>query len=117
MFDQLFNCSETVARHRSSPLLDARVRYLQHCGAVGSPRGTLRRKARELLVIIDQLNLLPEGAVPSEAIEAAAHRWAYRQPSHYKLKDAEKTKKHFILTAKQWLEFLGRLQMLATTQK
>ena len=110
MFDQLFNCSHTVARHRSSPLLDARVRYLQHCRDVGSPRGTLRRKAHELLVMIDQMNLQPEGGIRSEDIEAAARRWAYRQPSHYKLKDAEDARKHFVLAAKRWLEFLGRLQ-------
>jgi hypothetical protein len=110
MFDQLFNCSETVARHQLAPLLDARLRYLQHCQDVGSPRGTLRRKARELLVIIDQLNLQPEGAICAEDIEAAARRWAYRQPSHYKLKNAEEARTHFVRSAKQWLSFLGRLQ-------
>lgn len=110
MFDQLFNCAETVARHQSSSLLEARVGYLQHCCDVGSPRGTLRRKAHELLVIIDQLNLQPEGAIGSEDIEAAARRWAYRRPSHYKLKDAEEARRHFILAATRWLKFLGRLQ-------
>ncbi len=110
MFDQLFNCAETVARHQSAPLLEARVRYLQHCRDVGSPRGTLRRKAHELLVIIDEMNLRPEGAIRLEDIEAAACRWAYRQPSHYKLKDAEKVRRHFVRAAKQWLRFWGRLQ-------
>ena len=76
MFDQLFNCPEAVSRHQSAPLLNARVRYLRHCQDVGSPRGTLRRKAHELLVIIDQMNLQPEDAIHSEDIEAAARRWA-----------------------------------------
>ena len=44
MFDQLFNCPDTVARHQSSPLLEARVHYLQHCRDVGSPRKTLDGK-------------------------------------------------------------------------
>ena len=110
MFDQLFNCPETVARHQSAPLFELRVGFLQPCAASGSPRGTLRRKARELLVIIDQLHLQPEGSVPTEAIEAAGHRWAHRQPSHYKLKDAEQAKAHFISIARQWLGCLGRLQ-------
>jgi len=110
MFDQLFNCAETVVRHRSSPLPDARIRFLQHCQAVGSPRGTLRRKAHELLVIIDQMNLGAEGAIRSKDIEAAALRWAYRQPSHYKLKNAEKARKHFVRVARQWFKFLGRLE-------
>ena len=116
MFDQLFNCAETIARHQSAPLLEARVRYLQHCRDVGSPRGTLRRKARELLVVIDQINPQADGAIGLEDIEAAACRWAYRKPSHYKLKDAEKAKRHFVRAAKQWLRFLGRLQTPATPE-
>jgi site-specific recombinase XerD len=110
MFDQLFNCPQTVLRHRSAPLLDARVRFLQHCQEVGSPRGTLRRKARELLVIIDRLHLQPMGTVHPEDIVVAARAWADRQPSHYKLKDAEKIRTHFVRTATRWLAFLGRLQ-------
>lgn len=110
MFDQLFNCPEAVAQHQSAPLLNERLRYLRHCQDVGSPRGTLRRKAHELLVIIDQMNLQAEGGIRLEGIEAAARRWAYRQPSHYKLRDPEKARRHFVRTAKRWLEFLGRLQ-------
>ena len=109
MFDQLFNCSATSARHCSAPLFQQRIRFLQHCATNGSPRSTLRRKAHELLVIIDQLNLQAEGLVRVEDIQTAAHRWAYRQPSHYKLKDAKRAKAHFESIAKQWLEFLGRL--------
>jgi len=109
MFDQLFNCPEAVAQHQSAPLLNERLRYLRHCQDVGSPRGTLRRKAHELLVIIDQMNLQPEGMIGLKDIEAAAHQWAYRQPSHYKLRNPEKTRRHFVRTAKRWLEFLGRI--------
>jgi integrase/recombinase XerD len=110
MFDKLFNCPEAVAQHQSAPLLNERVRYLCHCQDVGSPRGTLRRKAHELLVIIDQMNLRAEQALHLKDIEAAALRWAYRQPSHYKLRDPEKARRHFVRTAKRWLEFLGWLQ-------
>ena len=110
MFDQLFNCPEALARHRSAPLLDARSRFLHYCQECGSPRGTLRRVAHELLVVIDQLKLQPEGAVRPEDVEAAAQRWAYRRPRHYKSKDAEKIKKHFASSAMCWLRFLNRLQ-------
>ena len=110
MFDQLFNCHETVVRHQSAPLLDARIRYLRHCGDVGSPRGTLRRKAHELRVIVDQMNLPADGMINGKDIEEAARRWAYRQPCHYALKDAERVRRQFILTANQWFGFLGRLQ-------
>ena len=110
MFDQLFTCPETAARHRSAPLREARLRFLQHCRESGSPRGTLRRKPRELLVIIEQLQLQPGGVIRPEAIEVAAHRWAYRHPSHFKRKDAEEIRRHFVLAATRWLGFLGRLQ-------
>jgi len=110
MFDQLFNCHETVVRHQSAPLLDARIRYLRHCGDVGSPRGTLRRKAHELRVIVDQMNLPADGMINGKDIEETARRWAYRQPCHYALKDAERVRRQFILTANQWFGFLGRLQ-------
>src|SRR5215471_5489474 len=63
MFDKLFNCPEAVAQHQSAPLLEQRVRYLCHCQKVGSPRGTLRRKANELLVIIDRMNLQAERSI------------------------------------------------------
>jgi hypothetical protein len=63
VFDLLFTCRDSVARHELAPLLEARVCFLQHCRECGSPRGTLRRVARELLVVIDQLRLLPEGEV------------------------------------------------------
>jgi site-specific recombinase XerD len=43
-------------------------------------------------------------------IEGAADQWAYRRPSHYKLKDSGKVRRHFILMAKQWLTFSGQLQ-------
>lgn len=102
MFDQLFNCHEALARHQSAPLLDGRLRFLQYRQECGSPRGTLRRVARELLVVIDQPNLQPEGAVRPEDVEAAAQRWAYRRPRHHKSKDAEKIKKHFASVAICW---------------
>ena len=110
MFHQLFNCPNAVARHRSAPLLDERILFLQHCREYGSPRGTLRRVAHELLVLVDQLNLHSEGVVTTEDIEAAAHRWAHRQPSHYKCRDPKKIESHFTSAAIRWLRFLGRLQ-------
>lgn len=114
MFDQLFNCPETVALHSCAPLFKQRVAFLQHCAASGSPRSTLRRKAHELLVIVDQFNLPQEGRVDVEDIEAASRRWAYRQPSHYKLKEAEKTRVHFVRVTRRWIGFLDRLQRPVT---
>jgi integrase/recombinase XerD len=110
VFDQLFNCAETVALHSCAPLFKERVDFLQRCAASGSPRSTLRRKAHELLVIVEQFNLPPEGSVGIQDIEAASRRWAYREPSHYKLKEAEKTCIHFVRVTRRWIGFLDRLQ-------
>lgn len=110
MFDKLFNCPETVALHSDAPLFKQRVEFLQQCAASGSPRSTLRRKAHELLVIVDQFNLQPEGLVSIENIELACRRWAYRQPSHYKLKKAEETRVHFLRITRHWIAFQNRLQ-------
>ena len=115
MFSQLFNCPLTVARHRSAPLLDQRLRFLRHCAANGSPRSTLRRIARELLAISSQLDLQTDALIRVEDIEVAAHQWAYRQPSHFKLGNAELTRIHFLLAAKKWLGFLGRLCPASST--
>lgn len=110
MFDQIFNCPETVAHHRSAPLMEARVQFLKYCEENGSPRSTLRRRAHELLVIVDQLQLGAPKTVSMTDIEIAADQWAYRRPSHYKLKASEKVRRHFILMAKQWLKFSDQLQ-------
>jgi len=109
MFDQLFNCPTAITRHSSAPLLEQRLQFLRHCQTNGSPRSTLRRKARELLVVINELKLQSDGLIRVEDIERSAHEWAYRQPTHFKLRDAQKTKAHFISIAKQWLGFLNRL--------
>ncbi len=107
MFAHLFNCSEAVAQHQSAPLLNERLRYLRHCQDVGSPRGTLRRKAHELLVIIDQMNLEPEGAIHSEDIEAAARRWAYRQPQPLQTERPGKSQKTFLPDGQEMVRVFG----------
>jgi integrase/recombinase XerD len=61
-------------------------------------------------VIVDLMNLPPDGVIDGKNIEEAAHRWAHRQPSHYALKDAERVRRQFIRTAKRWFGFLGRLK-------
>jgi hypothetical protein len=48
------------------------------------------------------MNLQPEGAIRSIDIEAATRRWAYRQPSYFKPKDAEEVRQHCVTVAKQW---------------
>src|ERR1700682_561183 len=112
MFAQLFNRVSTAEFHLASPLAEPRLRYLNHCGEQGAARRTLRRIAQYLLVIISQLDLEADREVRVEEIQAAAQRWACREPRHHKTKDPETAKTRFISIATQWLRFLGRLQVL-----
>jgi len=51
MFDELFRSRAVVQRHLSSPLLQGRLEYLQHCANQGYRLATLRELAEELLLI------------------------------------------------------------------
>jgi hypothetical protein len=43
MFEFLFAQSSAIARYRSAPLLEERIRYLAHCKQVGIKLETLRK--------------------------------------------------------------------------
>lgn len=42
MFNTLYGCSRTIARHENAPLYESRRSYLEHLAAQGSSRKTLR---------------------------------------------------------------------------
>ena len=117
MFHQLFKCPQAADRHFSSPLVEARLRFLTHCAGQGCALGTLRGKAAKLLVIVDQMDLQTEGRVSVEEIQAAADRWSCRQPQHHKTKDSRHSRAQFISLATQWLSFLSRLHIPAVSPR
>jgi site-specific recombinase XerD len=99
MFDQLFECPVTVARHRKGPMLEERLAFLSHLANQGYSRRTLRMTARHLLAIAEALRL---GGWPRKALtvtevqcKMASERRFYR--SLYPL-------------AVRWLRFAGRLR-------
>ncbi len=49
MFEFLFAQSSAVARYRSAPLLEERIRYLAHCNQTGVRLETLRKIASHQL--------------------------------------------------------------------
>jgi len=57
MFDKLFRSRAVVQRHLSSPLLQERLEYLQHCANQGYSLTTLRELAADLLLIQNLLGL------------------------------------------------------------
>jgi integrase/recombinase XerD len=111
MFDQLFECPRTVARHSASPLLEERLRYLTHCATQGSTRSSLRLIAQHLLVFIDCLHLETADEIDFEQINTAADLWIGRQPQPHNVTDYRYGRMRFISEAKHWLGFLGRLRL------
>jgi len=57
MFDKLFRSRAVVQRHLSSPLLQERLEYLQHCANQGYSLTTLRELAADRLLIQNLLGL------------------------------------------------------------
>jgi integrase/recombinase XerD len=116
MFDQLFTRRHAIERHLTSPLLEERLRYLQHCSSQGGTRIFLRSLAQSMLVIIDILDLATVvGEIDIAKIEAAADRWIYRQPRHFNRTRDRAGRDLLISRATQWLHFLGRLRLPTVT--
>jgi integrase/recombinase XerD len=110
LFSHLFKRPNAVERYRTTPLAEARLRYIEHCAEEGAARRTLRKIAAYQLVMVDYLDLSTGGEVSPEQIETAADRWVSRQPAYHSHKDARASRVYFVAQAKRWLEFLGRLR-------
>lgn len=111
MFNQLFKSPRAIDRHSTSPLLEERLRYLAHCAARGSTRSSLRLIAQHLLVFIDLLHLETADEGSLEQIRTAADLWVGSRPQAHHVTDCRYGRMRFISDAKQWLGFLGRLQL------
>lgn len=109
MIDQLYKSSRAVERHLAAPLLDERLRYLSHRGALGSTKNSLRLIAPYLLVFIDYLHLESNTEISIEQINKAADQWISRQPQHQSATHYRDARELFICYAKDWLRFLGLL--------
>ncbi len=110
MFEQLFKQPRALARQRSGPLLEERLRYLGHLAAQGLSRRSLQAAAHYTLFIANHLCLAdrPSDPIPLAEVERYALLWAenpplfgQRRPSHV----------FFLQHATAWLRFLGRLQL------
>jgi integrase/recombinase XerD len=109
VFEQLFEGPHALARQRAGPLVEERLRYLNHLAEQGLARESLRHVAYHLLVVADYLHLpdRPGEVIGLAEIERQAVRWANRPP---KGKQRRHSRATFLCYAKGWLHFLGRLQ-------
>lgn len=110
MFDTLFRYPAIVARHQKGPFAEARERFLSHCYDQGMAHATLQRRAQELLVVAERIDITVAEEIGPSVIEAAAGRWAREQHKRKRAQGLRWSRELFIQTAKDWLQFLGRLE-------
>jgi site-specific recombinase XerD len=110
VFDQLFKQPRALARHRSGPLLEERLRYLGHLAALGLSRRSLQATAHYTLFVADHLCLAdrPSQPIPLAEVERHALLWADKPPLFGQRCPSRAS---FLQHATAWLRFLGRLQL------
>ena len=69
------------------------------------------RLARELLVVVQELDLVNNHVITPLAIETAADRWAQKQKRRQRAHTKRWSRIFFRQTATDWLRFLGRLHI------
>ena len=110
MFNILYRCPRTVARHQNGPLHESRRCYLEHLSAQGAALHTLRAAAGIIYRASIWMRLDESSPVERKAVERAAKRWAHRSYRNASCRGPEETDKEFRQTTCNWLRFAGRLR-------
>lgn len=114
MFERLFKHAHAVRRHRTPPLVEERLLYLEHLEEQQMTRNSLRSVAHYLLVICDRLSLSgrADEVISAAEIVTAAARWACRpfKPRRRRVYNSPLARAQFTRHATRWLRFLGRLK-------
>ncbi len=109
MFEQLFKQPCALLRHRNAPLAAERASFLAKRTKDDAAPSTLLKLARELFVIVQELDLENNNKITSSAIEVAAERWAQQQKHRHRAQSGRWSQILFRQTATTWLLFLDRL--------
>jgi len=110
MFEELFNYPAVLTRHLKAPLVSERRNYLAYRARDGTSIETLLRIARELLVIVGEMDLNSQVSISVDTIESAAWHWARRQKRRNRANGLQHSHRLFSQVARDWLQFLGRLK-------
>jgi len=78
MFNILYRCPRTVARHENGPLHESRRRCLEQVAAQGAALHTLRGAAGIIYRAAIWMKLDESSPVERKEVERAAKRWAHR---------------------------------------
>ena len=114
MYDKLFKYPWVIKRQLTSPLLEDRLRYLNHLAQEGAAKSTLLKVAIFQPKIVAHLKLNERQTVTPKEIENAAKCWARHQAQYkrFKYRNSQYLSiKRFIQTATAWLRFSGHLQL------
>jgi len=109
MLEKLFKYPAVLARHTNAPFFEERNRYLSYRAEEGCAHETLLRIARELLQIVQVLDIPSTCGVTPEQIRAAGNRWARQQCRRGRAHTLRWPRELFVQVATEWLRFLGRL--------
>lgn len=109
MFDKLFKRPCTIARQLKAPLASERASFLAQLAEEGAAPATLVRIARELVVVVQELDLTSDHLVTPAAVNEAAEHWAKHQRRRHRAHTLRWSRMLFRQTATAWLRYLGRL--------
>ena len=96
MFDQLFTCPATIARHTAAPYTEQRIQYLSYCQQRGDAPTVVVTKANDLLWIARKLTVYPDLHLTIEQIKAAVVDAGDPQGSGRRNLDSPHTRKRLI---------------------
>ncbi|MGB5833939.1 MAG: site-specific integrase [Thiohalocapsa sp.] len=111
MFEKLFKRPSVIARQLAAPLASERASVLAQRAEQGAARDTLVRLARQLLVVVRELDLTSGDSITLAAIETEAERWARQQRRRRRARTLRWSRVFFVQTATAWLRYLGRLRI------
>ena len=107
MFETLFNGRKTLETYRTAPLLDSRVRYLEHLAENGARPPTVRGIAMAQLRLVLVLDLTEEDKVGLGQIQAAAEDWACPGLHRTYKRAGARFRAEFVGRTVRWLRFAG----------
>lgn len=112
MFDQIFKAPAVIARHTKAPYAEERKRYLQHLAEQRFSHFTLRERTVELLWIANRINRSYGGIdITERQLERLMSEWRAHFGTDKRPAGMPCTRHRTLGTAREWLQFLGVLQV------
>jgi integrase/recombinase XerD len=110
MFDKLFTCPRTIARHETAPYAASRSRFLEHASRTGMCHQRMRDMAARIYKLCVSMDLDRVDSVSVRDLETFADKWAYRKNPVDTLREPKNTRKEMLCVTKKWMRFLGKLR-------